>query len=69
MAKSSKSDRLTVSIDATLKRQFDTVCTWKGLNMSDVAQSLIAEWVKTNAPPGILEEKNTPTQDKPGEEG
>lgn len=37
--------------------------------MSDVAQSLIAEWVKTNAPPGILEEKNTPTQDKPGEEG
>ncbi len=69
MAKSPKSDRLTISIDATLKRQFDTICTWKGVSMSDVAQSLIAEWVKTNAPPGIFEEKNTPTDYKPGEEG
>ncbi|WP_313890600.1 plasmid partition protein ParG [Aetokthonos hydrillicola] len=54
MAKKAKSDRLTVSIDSDLKRQFDTICTWKGLNMSDVTQLLISDWVKSNAPPGLL---------------
>jgi antitoxin component of RelBE/YafQ-DinJ toxin-antitoxin module len=62
MAKKDSKDRLTISIDANLKRQFDTVTTWKGLNMSDVTQSLIADWVKANAPPGILEENQSQAQ-------
>lgn len=56
-----KTDRLTISIDADLKRQFDTICTWKGMNMSDVTQTLINDWVKVNAPPGLL---NTEDEEK-----
>jgi hypothetical protein len=54
MAPKGNTDRLTISIDPDLKRQFDALCRWKGTNMSEVAQSMIADWVKANAPPGLL---------------
>jgi hypothetical protein len=54
MAQKGNTDRLTISIDPDLKRQFDALCRWKGTNMSEVAQSMISDWVKANAPPGLL---------------
>ena len=54
-----KTERLNLSIDQTLKRQFDAVCALKGLSMSDIAQQLIREWVFKNAPPGLLEESKS----------
>ncbi|HBL59577.1 MAG TPA: hypothetical protein DDZ80_14130 [Cyanobacteria bacterium UBA8803] len=54
-----KTERLNLSIDQTLKRQFDAVCALKGLSMSDIAQQVIREWVLKNAPPGLLEESES----------
>jgi antitoxin component of RelBE/YafQ-DinJ toxin-antitoxin module len=54
-----KTERLNLSIDQTLKRQFDAVCALKGLSMSDIAQQVIREWVFKNAPPGLLEESES----------
>jgi antitoxin component of RelBE/YafQ-DinJ toxin-antitoxin module len=53
---SKKVERLNLSIDQTLKRQFDAICALKGLSMSDIAQEVIKKWVLENAPPGLLEE-------------
>jgi antitoxin component of RelBE/YafQ-DinJ toxin-antitoxin module len=62
-----KTERLNLSIDQTLKRQFDAVCALNGLSMSDIAQQIIREWVQKNAPPGLLEESEMAhqQQDKP----
>lgn len=54
-----KTERLNLSIDQTLKRQFDATCALKGLSMSDIAQQVIREWVFKNAPPGLLEESES----------
>jgi len=63
--KKSRTERLNISIDQTLKRQFDAVCALKGLSMSDIANNLIKGWVGENAPPGLLEgtteDNNPPT--------
>lgn len=45
---------MNLSIDLILKRQFTAVCTLKGLNMSDVVQELITDWLKSNATPELL---------------
>jgi hypothetical protein len=42
-------------MDLILKLQFTAVCTLKGLNMSDVVQELVADWLKDNASPELLE--------------
>lgn len=44
-------------MEEKLKRRFNTVCTWKGINMSDVAHELIEKWVEENAPPGLLSQE------------
>lgn len=68
--KKSRTERLNISIDQTLKRQFDAVCALKGLSMSDIANNLIKGWVGENAPPGLLEEttedNNPPTPSTSG---
>ncbi|MBD2255193.1 ribbon-helix-helix domain-containing protein [Nostoc parmelioides] len=58
MAPKGNTDRLTISIDPDLKRQFDALCRWKGTNMSEVGQAMILDWVKQNAPPGFLDIEN-----------
>jgi antitoxin component of RelBE/YafQ-DinJ toxin-antitoxin module len=55
MSKKSRTERLNLSMDENLKRRFNTVCTWKGVNMSDVAHELIERWVEENAPPGLFD--------------
>ncbi len=32
-----------------LKRRFNTLCTWKGINMSDIAHELIEKWVDSTS--------------------
>ena len=54
MAKN-KTERLSLSIDSTLKRQFDALCAIKGLSMSEINEELIKNWVEDNAPPGFFE--------------
>ena len=53
MPRKSRTERLNLSMEEKLKRRFNTVCTWKGVNMSDVAHELIEKWVEENAPPDI----------------
>ncbi len=64
MSKKRRVDRMNLSIDLILKRQFTAVCTLKGLNMSDVVQDLIAVWLKENASPDLL----TAIQNEPDDE-
>ncbi len=64
MSKKRRVDRMNLSIDLILKRQFTAVCTLKGLNMSDVVQNLIAVWLKENASPDLL----TAIQNEPDDE-
>ncbi len=45
-------------MDENLKRRFNTLCTWKGVNMSDVTHELIERWVEENAPPGLFDKPN-----------
>jgi antitoxin component of RelBE/YafQ-DinJ toxin-antitoxin module len=59
-----KTERLNLSLDQTLKRQFDAVCALKGLSMSDIAQQVIREWVEKNAPPSLLAETEMTTQNE-----
>jgi antitoxin component of RelBE/YafQ-DinJ toxin-antitoxin module len=63
MPRKTRTERLTLSMDANLKRRFNTVCTWKGLNMSDVAHELIAQWLEENTPPGLFEESQESSSD------
>jgi antitoxin component of RelBE/YafQ-DinJ toxin-antitoxin module len=55
MTRKTRTERLTLSMEEKLKRRFNTVCTWKGINMSDVAHELIERWVEENAPPGLFD--------------
>lgn len=55
MPKRENVDRLTISIDANIKRQFDVVCRWKNTNMSEVSQALITNWLLANAPEEFLQ--------------
>lgn len=57
MPRKSRTERLNLSMEEKLKRRFNTVCTWKGVNMSDVAHELIEKWVEENAPPGLLNQE------------
>ncbi len=63
MPRQKRTERLNLTIDQTLKRQFDAVCALKGLSMSEINQQLIAQWVKENAPPGMLEESAESEED------
>jgi antitoxin component of RelBE/YafQ-DinJ toxin-antitoxin module len=63
MPRQKRTERLNLTIDQTLKRQFDAVCALKGLSMSEINQKLIAQWVKENAPPGMLEESAESAKD------
>jgi antitoxin component of RelBE/YafQ-DinJ toxin-antitoxin module len=56
MPRPKRTERLNLTIDQTLKRQFDALCALRGLSMSEINQELIAQWVKENAPAGMLEE-------------
>lgn len=62
-------DRMGLSINSAIKRQFTAVCALKGLNMSEVVESLIAEWLQKNATPNLLAalseaEEETPSPGK-----
>ncbi|NEP63856.1 MAG: hypothetical protein F6K31_44355 [Symploca sp. SIO2G7] len=62
-----KTDRLNITIDQTLKRQFDAICALKGLKMSETTQMIIRQWVEENAPPGLLgetEKQKPPSPEK-----
>lgn len=67
MARKTRTERLTISIDKELKRRFDIVCRWKDLNMSQVAEELFDDWVQENAPPGLfdLEKESESQQEQP----
>ncbi|MEB3218383.1 MAG: plasmid partition protein ParG [Nostocales cyanobacterium 94392] len=56
MARKTRTERLTLSMEEKLKRRFNTLCTWKGINMSDIAHELIEKWVEENTPPGLFEQ-------------
>ncbi len=58
MSRKTRTERLNLTMDENLKRRFNLVCTWKGVNMSDVAQELIEDWVDKNAPPGLFTQEN-----------
>ena len=66
MPRPKRTERLNLTIDQTLKRQFDAICALKGLSMSEINQKLIAHWVKENAPPGMIEEL---TEEEPDASG
>jgi hypothetical protein len=61
-------------MDLVLKLQFTAVCTLKGLNMSDVVQKLVTDWLKENASAEFLaaiekesnQEPPSPTKGKGG---
>jgi antitoxin component of RelBE/YafQ-DinJ toxin-antitoxin module len=63
-------DRMGLSINSTIKRQFTAVCALKGLNMSEVVEALMAKWLEENATPKLLaalseeEEAPSPTKSK-----
>ncbi len=59
MPRKSRTERLNLSMEEKLKRRFNTVCTWKGVNMSDIAHELIEKWVEENAPPGLLSQEDS----------
>lgn len=69
MSKKRRVDRMNLSIDLILKRQFTAVCTLKGLNMSDVVQDLIAVWLKENASPELLAAIQNEPDDEPPTSG
>lgn len=54
MPRPKRTERLNLTIDQTLKLQFDAICTLKGLSMSDVVQGLVESWLKENASPEFL---------------
>jgi antitoxin component of RelBE/YafQ-DinJ toxin-antitoxin module len=56
MPQQKQTERLNLAIDQTLKRQFYAICALRGLSMNEVNQDLIAQWVKENAPPGLIED-------------
>ena len=64
MARKTRTERLTLSMEEKLKRRFNTVCTWKGINMSDIAHELIEKWVEENAPPGLLSQEEDSDENK-----
>lgn len=45
-------------MDENLKRRFNVLCTWKGVNMSDIAHELIQRWVEENTTPGLFEKED-----------
>ena len=65
MARKTRTERLTISIDKELKRRFDIVCRWKDFNMSQVAEELFDNWVQENAPPGLFDLEKEAQQDEP----
>jgi hypothetical protein len=69
MSKKRRADRMNLSIDLILKRQFTAVCTLKGLNMSDVVQDLIAVWLKENSSPELLAAIQNEPDDEPPASG
>lgn len=71
MPRPKRTERLNLTIDQTLKRQFDAICALRGLSMSEINQELIAKWVKENAPPGMIAEltDEEPTNEPRKKEG
>ncbi|MDJ0733562.1 MAG: plasmid partition protein ParG [Nostocaceae cyanobacterium] len=64
MPRKTRTDRLNLSINENLKRRFNTLCTWKGVNMSDIAHELIEHWVEENTPPGLFNTEEVEDDDK-----
>jgi hypothetical protein len=58
MSRKTRTERLNLSMDENLKRRFNTLCTWKGVNMSDVTHELIERWVEENTPPGLFDKSD-----------
>lgn len=58
MPRKTRTERLTLSMDENLKRRFNVLCTWKGVNMSDIAHELIQRWVEENTTPGLFEKED-----------
>jgi antitoxin component of RelBE/YafQ-DinJ toxin-antitoxin module len=65
MPRQKQTERLNLAIDQTLKRQFYAICALRGLSMNEVNQELIAQCVKENAPPGLIEELTEEKQPAP----
>jgi len=64
MPRKKRDERLNITINESLKRQFDVICALKGLSMSDGAQQAITDWVKKNATEQLLEAiENIPTDE------
>ncbi|MCP2731965.1 plasmid partition protein ParG [Limnofasciculus baicalensis] len=66
MPKIKRDERLNITINESLKRQFDVICAIKGLSMSDGAQQAIVKWVKENSTDELLKAiENIPTDEQP----
>jgi hypothetical protein len=64
MPRKKRDERLNLTVEETLKRQFEVVCAWKGVSMSEGAQQAIADWVQKNASSELL----NAIQNKPNDE-
>ena len=66
MPRKKRDERLNLTVEETLKRQFEVVCAWKGVSMSEGAQQALAEWVQKNASPELLNAlQNKPNDESP----
>lgn len=65
-------DRLGLSINSKTKRQFTAICALRGINMSDVVEELLDQWIEENATPkflAALEEAEEPPSPSKGKGG
>jgi hypothetical protein len=70
MPRKKRDERLNLTVEETLKRQFEVVCAWKGVSMSEGAQQALAEWVQKNASPELLNAlQNKPHDESPATPG
>jgi hypothetical protein len=65
MPRKKRDERLNLTVEETLKRQFEVVCAWKGVSMSEGAQQALAEWVQKNASPELLNALQNKPNDEP----
>jgi hypothetical protein len=65
MPRKKRNERLNLTVDETLKRQFEAICALKGLSMSDGIQEAIAGWLKQNASPELLAAIQNESDDEP----
>jgi hypothetical protein len=69
MPRKKRDERLNLTVEETLKRQFEVVCAWKGVSMSEGAQQALADWVQKNASPELLNALQNKSNDEPPTSG